>query len=67
MIGINIEMPNCCDECPLFVDYYDYPTCKVDMKSSGYNFPIKAKRMDFCPLSDNETKMKGDRLCFKRC
>ena len=54
MIQIDMEMPKCCDDCPLFDDRYDYPTCSVNQKSSGYNFPTRDKRMSFCPLHDRE-------------
>ena len=52
MIKIDMEMPKYCDECPFFDDRYDYPTCIINNLSSGYNFPIRKKRMDFCPLQE---------------
>lgn len=51
MVLLNIDMPKCCAECPLFEDRYDYPTCYVTQKSKGYNFDIFHKKMDSCPLS----------------
>ena len=48
----NMDMPKCCEECPMFDDNGDYPTCSINHYSSGYNFPIKEKRMKFCPLEE---------------
>ena len=45
-------MPSCCNECPLFDDRYDYPTCYCTQSSRGYNFDIRHKRMPDCPLSE---------------
>ena len=50
MIIIDMDMPNSCDECPLFDARWDYPTCYVNQFSSGYKFPVRDKRMDFCPI-----------------
>jgi hypothetical protein len=47
-----MEMPNSCDDCPMFDYSGDYPFCNVTYHSSGYNFPFKKKRMDDCPLSE---------------
>ena len=44
MVLLDIDMPNCCAECPLFEDRYDYPTCYVTQKSEGYNFDIFHKK-----------------------
>ena len=60
MIVIDMEMPKSCDECPLFDDRWDYPTCYVNQLSSGYNFPIKDKRMDFCPIKCNINDIKAE-------
>ena len=50
-VVLNIEMPKCCDDCPLFDDNGDYPTCYATGHSRGYNFDIFNKRMPDCPLS----------------
>ena len=47
-----MDMPKSCNKCPMFDDRWDYPTCFITQKSSGYNFPIHEKRMDFCPLKE---------------
>ena len=49
-ILINMEMPNCCDECWALDDYGDYPRCRITGEQRGYNFNTKEKRMDKCPL-----------------
>ena len=51
MVLLDIDMPNCCSECPLFDDRWDYPTCYITQESRGYNFNIYKKRMPECPLS----------------
>lgn len=55
MIFIDIEMPKCCADCPLYNDNYDYPTCNVTGSSRGYNFKIHEKRMPDCPLYEEES------------
>lgn len=50
-----MEMPMCCDDCPVFDDNGDYPTCILTGLSKGYNFPIFEKRMDNCPLIEVPT------------
>lgn len=59
-VFIDIEMPKCCDECDLYDDRWDYPTCYVNRKSSGYNFPVREKRMDFCPLHPEKLADQGE-------
>ena len=44
-------MPKCCDECFALDDNGDYPTCIITHTSRGYNFRVREKRMDDCPLS----------------
>lgn len=44
------KVPKCCDECPLYDDRWDYPTCYFTDESRGYNFDIHNKRMPGCPL-----------------
>lgn len=45
-------MPSCCADCPLYNDFYDYPTCNVTNHSMGYDFPIRKRRMPTCPLKE---------------
>ncbi len=45
-----MEMPSCCDNCWELDDYGDYPRCRITEEQRGYNFPIREKRMDNCPL-----------------
>ncbi len=45
-----IEMPTSCDMCWALDDYGDYPRCRITEEQRGYNFPIREKRMDNCPL-----------------
>ena len=53
-----MKMPMCCDDCPVFDDNGDYPTCILTGLSKGYNFPIFDKRMDICPLIETEETVK---------
>lgn len=45
-----MEMPTNCDNCWALDDYGDYPRCRITEEQRGYNFPIREKRMDNCPL-----------------
>lgn len=54
MIKIDMKMPKCCDDCPMLNDDGDYPTCRVTQTSRGYDFPTREKRMDDCPLRDED-------------
>ena len=45
-----MEMPRTCDMCWALDDYGDYPRCRITEEQRGYNFPIREKRMDKCPL-----------------
>ena len=45
-----MEMPKSCDMCWALDDYGDYPRCRITEEQRGYNFPIRQKRMDNCPL-----------------
>ena len=54
MVLLNIEMPLCCADCPMYDDRWDYPTCYVTDESRGYNFKIHEKRMSSCPLKEIE-------------
>ena len=60
MIVIDMDMPKSCDECPLFDDRWDYPTCYVNQLSSGYTFPIRDKKMEFCPIKCNINDIKTE-------
>lgn len=46
----DMEIPKTCDECWALDDYGDYPRCRITEEQRGYNFPIREKRMDKCPL-----------------
>lgn len=54
VIITDMDMPKSCSECSMFDDRWDYPTCFITRKSSGYNFPILEKRMVFCPLKSTD-------------
>ena len=60
MILIDMDMPTCCADCPLFDDRWDYPTCYVTQKSTGYDFKIHEKRMPKCPLKEQTTQQLGE-------
>ena len=45
-----MKMPKNCDNCWALDDYGDYPRCLITEEQRGYNFPIREKRMDNCPL-----------------
>ena len=45
-----MEMPTSCDNCWALDDYGDYPRCRITEEQRGYNFPVREKRMDKCPL-----------------
>lgn len=45
-----MEMPSCCDDCWALDEYGDYPVCRITSEQRGYNFRIREKRMDNCPL-----------------
>ena len=55
-----IDMPNCCDECFALDDHYDYPMCLITQEQRGYNFNIKERKMDKCPLKYLPEKFKGN-------
>lgn len=46
----NMEMPKNCDTCWALDDYGDYPRCRITGEQRGYNFPVRERRMDNCPL-----------------
>ncbi len=45
-----MEMPKNCDTCWALDDYGDYPRCRITEEQRGYNFPVRKRRMDNCPL-----------------
>jgi hypothetical protein len=45
-----MKMPKSCDNCWALDDYGDYPRCRITEEQRGYDFPIRQKRMDKCPL-----------------
>ena len=45
-----LEMPSCCADCWALDEYGDYPVCRITEEQRGYNFRIREKRMDKCPL-----------------
>ena len=45
-----MEMPSSCDMCWALDDCGDYPRCRITEEQRGYNFRIREKRMDKCPL-----------------
>ena len=49
-VYINMEMPTSCDNCWALDDYGDYPRCRITDEQRGYNFRVREKRMDKCPL-----------------
>jgi hypothetical protein len=45
-----IDMPNSCDGCPLFSNFYSDMCCKA-LNNRGINYPYpKDFRQDWCPL-----------------
>lgn len=47
----DMEMPTQCDDCPVFDDNGDYPTCILTGHSRGYNWSPFGQRMPDCPLT----------------
>lgn len=45
-----LKMPNACDECWALDESGDYPMCRITGETRGYNFRVREKRMDRCPL-----------------
>lgn len=56
MVILDIDMPSCCGECPIYDDHWDYPACYITDETRGYNFKYKEKRMPGCPLKEINTK-----------
>ena len=45
-----MELPTDCDNCSLFDDRFDYPSCNATGHSRGYNWNPRGQRMPDCPL-----------------
>ena len=45
-----MKMPSVCDECWALDESGDYPICRITEETRGYNFRVREKRMDRCPL-----------------
>ena len=58
MVLLDIDMPYCCNNCPLYDDRWDYPTCYATQHSMGYKFNPFEKKMPDCPLHETIIKMK---------
>lgn len=54
VVVIEMEMPQCCGECPLLDDSGDYDCCVVTHEQRGYTFEKYKRRMDKCPLRVKE-------------
>lgn len=50
----NMQMPSCCNECPMLDDHGDYPFCILTKDQRGYNFDTFSKRMNTCPLEETK-------------
>ena len=58
MIEIDMKFPSCCKECFALDDFSGiYPYCIISKRYEGYYFNVRTKRMPFCPLKDNETRV----------
>ena len=53
-----IDMPDSCDNCPLFHGFYTDITCGANHYGINYPYP-KDFRQDWCPLKPMPKKMKG--------
>lgn len=52
-----IDMPKHCSECKFLNDNYDYPECIITGETKGYNFRVRERKMDKCPLRPMPDKM----------
>ena len=50
-----IDMPNSCDECPLFCNYYSDMYCECSNKAIDSPYPENF-RQDWCPLREMPEK-----------
>lgn len=55
----NMEMPQNCCACWALDDYGDYPRCRITEEQRGYNFPVRERRMDKCPLIEAKAEVTG--------
>ena len=53
-----IDMPDSCDNCPLFHGFYTDMTCDANHYGINYPYP-KDFRQDWCPLKPMPKKMEG--------
>lgn len=53
-----MELPDSCDKCPLFCNYYSDMCCKgLNNKTINYPYP-KDFRQEWCPLRELPERMK---------
>lgn len=57
-----MDIPECCSDCQLLNDSYDYPECIITGETRGYNFRIHERKMDKCPL-----KLLPEKECRSGC
>lgn len=60
MILIDMQMPECCDNCPMLDDRGDYPMCIVNQAQHGYTFRTSERRMPECPLHKTGGIVRGE-------
>ena len=54
-----MDMPDSCDKCPLFCNYYSDMCCSgLNNKTINYPYPEKF-RQEWCPLKDIPEKLKS--------
>ena len=58
----DMQMPSCCNECPMLDDHGDYPFCILTRDQRGYNFDTFSRRMDSCPLEDADEALSTEAL-----
>ena len=63
----NMQMPSCCNECPMLDDNGDYPFCILTKDQRGYNFDTLSKRMDSCSLEDADEALSTSNTRVVRC
>ena len=49
------DMPENCGECWDLDERGDYPMCNITGEQRGYDFDIRKKKMDKCPIGDVPT------------
>lgn len=63
-----LKMPSVCDYCWALDESGDYPMCRITGETRGYNFRVREKRMDRCPLvelPDHGDLIDRDALCVR--